>query len=76
MSVDKADGSYSMSFMKDNAFLRFLQVRDGIDFESLSKSYDAIELHLSDSEDNLYMMLYGWDCDSILIMNPDVIVCD
>lgn len=48
------------------------------DFEKAQKQYDAIELHLStekkvDNERNLYYMLYGWDCDSILIMNPDII---
>ena len=50
-----------------------------LDFELLTYEYDAIELHLS--EDNsrgdfmecLYWVLYGWDCDSILIMNPDVV---
>ena len=42
------------------------------------KKYDAIELHLSDEVtddylESLYFKLYGWDCDSILIMNPDII---
>ena len=40
--------------------------------------YDAIELHLSeevvdDYLESLYFKLYGWDCDSILIMNKDII---
>lgn len=43
-----------------------------IDFEKLSESYDAIEVNIS-SDHNLYFTLYGWDCDSILIMNPDII---
>lgn len=43
-----------------------------IDFEKLSESYDAIEVNIS-SDHNLYFSLYGWDCDSILIMNPDII---
>lgn len=43
-----------------------------LDFEKLAKQYDAIEVLLT--EDNrLYWDLYGWDCDSILIMNKDVI---
>lgn len=51
-----------------------------IDFEKASKEYDAIELHLSEDknsnyEESLYFKLYGWDCDSILIMNPDIIIC-
>lgn len=50
-----------------------------IDFEKAMREYDAIELHLSEDvgdswEDSLYFKLYGWDCDSILIMNPEVIV--
>ncbi len=50
------------------------------DFETMkSKGVDAIELHLSEDKsgdyfDNLYYKLYGWDCDSILILNPDVVI--
>lgn len=44
-----------------------------LDFEKLlSSRFDAIELHLSDNWE-LYWDLYGWDCDCILILNPDVI---
>ena len=51
------------------------------DFEKLvSDGWDAIELHLSEENvegfgwlDGLYWYLYGWDCDSILVMNPDVV---
>ena len=52
-----------------------------IDFEKLlADGVDAIELHLSEEDlsnrdfmEGLYWELYGWDCDSILIMNPDVV---
>ncbi len=45
-----------------------------LDFEKLiEQGYDAIELILS-ADYSLYWNLYGWDCDSILIMNPEVIV--
>lgn len=58
-----------------------------IDWVDLCKDYDAIELHLSDekpskkksnepsylSMNGLYWKLYGWDCDSIVVMNPDVV---
>ena len=54
-----------------------------LDFEQLlADGYDAVELHLSDEKnsdgflDGLYWELYGWDCDSILIMNPEVVVYD
>lgn len=44
------------------------------DFEWLLKSgVDAVELHLSDCQD-LHTALYGWDCDSILILNKDIVV--
>ena len=43
-----------------------------LDFEKLSEQYDAIEVNISKCN-HLYDLLYGWDCDSILIMNPDII---
>lgn len=48
-----------------------------IDFEECVKmGYDAIELVLS-ADRQLYWDLYGWDCDSIIVMNPDKIkVCE
>lgn len=44
-----------------------------LDFEKLSLKYDAIEVLISKDRD-LYFSLYGWDCDSILIMNPKIII--
>ena len=43
-----------------------------LDFEKIKKEYDAIEVLIS-SDHRLYWDLYGWDCDSILIMNPECI---
>lgn len=43
-----------------------------LDFEELSKKYDAIEVLIS-KDDELFYDLYGWDCDSIFIMNPNII---
>lgn len=40
------------------------------DFEELEREYDAVEVT---AIDKLYYPLYGWDCNSILVMNPDVI---
>ena len=43
-----------------------------LDFEKIAESYDAIEVIIS-SDSDLYYKLYGWDCDSILILNKEVI---
>lgn len=43
-----------------------------LDFEELSKKYDAIEVLITNSN-GLYWKLYGWDCDSILIMNKNAV---
>jgi hypothetical protein len=46
------------------------------DFEKLvADGWDAVELVLS-SDWRLYNFLYGWDCDSIVILNPDVMILD
>lgn len=42
------------------------------DYETLAKEYDAIEFHFSESYDT-YFPMYGWDCDSIVILNPDIV---
>ena len=41
----------------------------GYDFERIAKEYDVIDFKVGE----LYMALYGWDVDSILVLNPDVI---
>ena len=44
-----------------------------VDFEQLMlNGIDAIEFNLS-NDWGLYMALYGWDCDSTLILNPNII---
>jgi len=50
-----------------------------LDFEKLYENgVDAIQVNMSeevctDISNGLYFRLYGWDCDSILVMNKDVI---
>ena len=46
-----------------------------LDFERLSKKYDAIEVFIGET-DELYFQLFGWDCESILIMNPQIIITE
>ena len=43
-----------------------------LNFETLSRRYDAIDFQLS-KDHELYWLMYGWDCDSILVMNKDII---
>lgn len=45
-----------------------------LDFEKmLADGVDAIEVRGIANDKKLYFDLYSWDCDSILIMNPDII---
>lgn len=44
-----------------------------LDFEKLAEEYDAIEVLLSKDRNKLYFGLYGWDCDSIIVMNPKIV---
>lgn len=44
-----------------------------LDFEKLAKTYDAIDFRLS-NDGRLYWSMCGWDCDSILVMHPWVIM--
>lgn len=43
-----------------------------LDFEKIKKEYDAIEVLISENP-QLYYDLYGWDCDSLLILNKECI---
>ncbi|MHA1757370.1 MAG: hypothetical protein ACTSVV_11410 [Promethearchaeota archaeon] len=47
-----------------------------IDYEAMSRKYDAIFLTVKGEKETRFskpLSLYGWDCESILIMNPDCI---
>jgi hypothetical protein len=49
-----------------------------MDFEALAKEYDAIwltEKGMWDTRDSApgQPTTYGWDCETIYVMNPDVI---
>lgn len=43
-----------------------------LDFEKIKEEYDAIEVLISEDH-RLYWDLYGWDCDSLLVLNKEVI---
>ena len=51
-----------------------------LDFEELAKEYDGIEVLISEEDkrglelgEGLYWELYGWDCDSLLVFNKDIV---
>lgn len=52
----------------------------GIDFEGIMKSgFDAVEvidgsILYSMADMDLWNLMYGWDCESILVLNKDIIV--
>ena len=52
------------TLVRDVYFLNFERL--------LEDGYDAIDFQLSKDRE-LYWSMYGWDCDSILVMNKDVI---
>lgn len=41
-----------------------------VDYVGLSAHYDAVEVEIQ----HTYFCMSGWDCDSIVVLNPDVIV--
>lgn len=58
-----------------NAPLKSLDYLDRktLDFEKLSQDYDALWLTRKGESDTRWDMefsLYGWDCESVLVMNP------
>lgn len=60
-----------------------LDFNANIDFEKLKEDYDALLVYMYRSSDiseedmignnTIYYKLYGWDVDTLLVMNPDVI---
>lgn len=53
-----------------------------IDFEKLSKEYDGIQVWMYRSKDinsterlfdGVYYRMYGWDVDTLLVLNPNII---
>lgn len=50
----------------------FYEEKIVLNFEFIKKYYDAIEIYAG-SDRYLYFAFYGWDCDSIVILNKDKI---
>lgn len=43
------------------------------DFTNISKDYDGIEVSIS-NDYRLYHAMYGWDVDSIVVWNPEIVI--
>lgn len=67
--IDSADKE-GMLPIRSDSITTFIK---SYDFEKLIElGYDAVEVSIS-SDWRLYDGMYGWDCDSIAILNPDVV---
>lgn len=56
--------------------LTYISMNIDIDFEKLAEDYDAIMVYIRRGKeyfDSLYHELYGWDCDTLLVMNKEII---
>lgn len=42
------------------------------DWEEMARKYDAVDFRLS-ADSGLYDAMYGWDCDSLLVLNPEIV---
>ena len=78
--VYKIDNVYDLISVPYKTQRRY--IRDGkmIDFEGMAKEYDAILLTVNGEHETRYsdrefgMDLYGWDCETLLVLRPECIV--
>lgn len=71
----KLDKLVSEGFCKNNGFTTSRLINIGLyylDFEKIANfGYDAILVFINYET---YMSLYGWDCDTLLVLNPDCVI--
>ena len=67
LEIKDKESAESLPILKGYEDFTFLIIPD---FEKLAQSYDAI---LFTETKYTHMALYGWDCDTLLVMNYDVI---
>lgn len=58
--------------IKSPKFFKELDLEDTLDFNYLKENWDALELTLT-PELNTFNLFYGWDVDSLLVFNPNII---
>lgn len=68
LTINDVNDLRDLPMIKFESFIGIPKVY--LDFEKLKEKYDAIEVIINEQ---LYYTLYGWDCDSILIMNPEIV---
>lgn len=72
-TIDSKEALFQLPYITDHLFNIEWYC---IDFEEcLRHGIDAIELTAID-KDNLYFLLYGWDLNSLLVLNPEIIELD
>lgn len=71
LTIDSKD-SYDSMFLKYYTNSRMF-LETSIDWKKVAQDYDAVEVYISRCS-SLYWYLYGWDCDSIVVFNPDVVI--
>ena len=65
---------YGKSYWQIYGIARHDKSISSVDFEQMLRDgWDALEISLSDYE-ALYRALYGWDCDSIVVLNKDAVM--
>ena len=68
------DELYSQGYKRSD-FDKHQYLRDDmyyLDFEKiLANGYDAIQVTITNET---YWSLYGWDCDTLLVLNPDCVI--
>ena len=73
LTINSVKELEKLPILKDETYIASIWC--SLDFEQISKDYDAMEVNIS-NDPALYYKLYGWDCDSIVVMNPSVVVLE
>ena len=66
----------SYSDLEKLSYINYRELIPTLDFEKISKEYDAIWLTVKGEQVTRFskpISLYGWDCESVLVMNPQSI---
>ena len=76
-TIDNRKQLYSLPIDHNKSYKIDLSIRPFLDFELISKRYDAIWLTIDGERDTRCLRplnLYGWDVESLLVLNPNIII--